>query len=118
MARMVLQHLVAIVLFVVAGLLEVHGDAKIREGIGSWRWVPAVSGAMALVIYGLFVNLAIAFKLIDWKFSKQLGVYVAIFAAVTSVYGVRRLNEHIEMLHWIGLSMVIVGGVVIAFSRN
>jgi small multidrug resistance family-3 protein len=118
MTRLVLQHLIAILLFVVAAFLEVHGDAKIRGGIDSWRLTSCLIGAISLVIYGLFVNLAIAFKLIDWKFSKQLGVYVAIFAVVTSVYGVRRLNEHIGTLHWIGLSIVMAGGIVIALSKN
>lgn len=118
MVRVAFQQLFTIILFVIAGIFEVRGDAKIRQGFDSRRWTPCLIGAAALVVYGLFVNLAIALKLIDWKFSKQLGVYVAIFAAVSSLYGWNFLNEKIGNLHWLGLSIVIIGGIMIGLSKN
>src|SRR5215467_1721178 len=100
MTRIALQHLFTIILLVIAGILEVFGDAKIRQAFDSRRWYPCLLGAASLVIYGLFVNLAIALKLINWGFSKQLGFYVAIFAAVSSIYGWGHLNENVGRLHW------------------
>lgn len=118
MTRIALQHILTIILLVIAGILEVFGDAKIREAFEVRQWSSCLIGATSLVVYGLFVNLAIALKLIDWSFSKQLGFYVAIFAATSSVYGSNYLHENISRLHWFGLSIVIIGGIVIGFSRN
>jgi len=116
--RIVFQYLVAVILFLIAGVLEVSGDAKIRQGFGDRRWIPCLVGAASLVIYGLFVNAAIALKLIDWTFSRQLGVYVAIFALVSSLFGYLFFGERLGNLHLLGLSIVVIGGIVISISNR
>ena len=116
--RIIFQYVFTLLLFVIAGVLEVSGDAKIRQGFVDRRLNPCLVGAASLVVYGLFVNAAIAFRLIDWEFSKQLGVYVAIFALTSSLYGYFLLGERLENLHWLGLSLVVVGGIIIGLSKN
>src|SRR5262245_12627924 len=116
--RIVFQYLFMLALFLVAGILEVSGDAKIREGFIHRRWIPCLVGAGSLIVYGLFVNAAIALRLIDWQCAKHVGVYVAIFALVSSVYGYFWLSERLGTLHLLGLSIVVAGGVIISFSTN
>src|SRR5271169_2873126 len=63
--------------FVAAAILEVGGDALIRKGMRG-SGIPAILlGCLALSCYGVVVNL------LRWDFSKLLGEYVAVFAAVS-----------------------------------
>jgi drug/metabolite transporter (DMT)-like permease len=115
--RIVFQYLFTLALFLIAGFLEVSGDAKIREGFVDRRWILCLVGAGSLIVYGLFVNTAIALKLINWGFSKQLGVYVSIFALMSSLYGYFSFGERLGNLHLLGLSVVVVGGIIISLSK-
>lgn len=67
--------------FVVAALLEVAGDAVVRCGLRGRNagWI-LLGGAM-LAAYGLVVNS------VKWDFSRLLGVYVGFFAALSVLLG-------------------------------
>ena len=68
-------------IFVVAALLEVGGDAVMRRGLRGRSLLFVVAGAVTLAGYGLVVNT------VKWDFSKLLGVYVAVFALVSVLAG-------------------------------
>jgi multidrug transporter EmrE-like cation transporter len=99
------------IIFIVAATLEVGGDAAIRRGLRGGGLLFILSGFVVLGSYGLVVNS------VKWDFSKLLGVYVAFFALVSVLCGRYMFKESIPASTWIGLSLIIAGGLVIQFSR-
>jgi drug/metabolite transporter superfamily protein YnfA len=99
-------------IFIAAATLEVAGDAMIRRGLhlNAVRFI--ITGFLMLGVYGLVVNM------VKWDFSKMLGVYVAIFAAVSILTGRFVFKETIPASTWLGLSIIIVGGLVIQFGPH
>jgi|ERR1043165_930406 drug/metabolite transporter (DMT)-like permease len=110
--------------FILAANFEVRGDARIRQGMsdGNWGYIKAEGwksigcGVFLLCLYGLVVNAGFALKLIDWGFSKQLGVYVFLFAIVSTYIGHTSFNETVSVTHLIGLAFIIAGGLIIQAS--
>jgi small multidrug resistance family-3 protein len=92
--------------------LEVGGDAVVRRGLrgGGAAWI--LPGCAALAFYGLVVNS------VPWDFSKLLGVYVGFFALASVLFGKFALKETIPLSTWIGLALIILGGMVIQFGRR
>src|SRR5262249_13821930 len=101
---------VAWLVFVAAALLEVGGDAGVRHGLRGGGWVFLVGGGLMLAGYGLVVNL------VQWDFSKLLGVYVAVFALVSVMAGRFVFGEKVPPATWAGLGIVVLGGLVIQFG--
>ena len=99
-------------IFVVAALLEVGGDATIRRGLRGGGLLFIVAGFVVLGCYGLVVNSAKS-----WDFSKLLGVYVAFFALVSILCGRYIFKESIPISTWIGLALIIIGGLVIQLGN-
>ena len=99
-------------IFVVAALLEVGGDAAIRRGLRGGGILFIVAGFVVLGCYGLVVN---STKSLD--FSRLLGIYVAFFALVSILCGRYIFRESISVSTWIGLALIIAGGLVIQFGR-
>lgn len=98
---------VAWLIFVAAATLEVAGDAVIRRGLrGSIIWF-IVLGFLMLGCYGVVVNT------VKWDFSRLLGVYVAVFAVVSIMAGRFVFKETIPSSTWLGLAIIVIGGVVI-----
>src|SRR5258708_40040136 len=95
------------VVFLASAILEVGGDALIRKGLRSQGIRLIVLGFLALGCYGLVVNM------VRWDFSKLLGVYVAVFACVSLLFGVFVFHESIPVSTWVGLTLIVAGGVVI-----
>jgi len=96
--------------FIIAAVLEVSGDAIIRKGLrGSGLAIIAV-GFIVLGCYGVVVNL------VPWDFSRLLGVYVAVFATVSVLCGLFVFGEAVPASTWIGLTIIILGGLVIQFG--
>jgi small multidrug resistance family-3 protein len=60
-----------------------------------------------LAIYGLVVNL------VRWDFSRLLGAYVAVFALASVLAGRFWFREAVPPSTWIGLGMILLGGLVI-----
>jgi small multidrug resistance family-3 protein len=98
--------------FVAAAILEVGGDALIRKGLRGSGWAMIAAGCAVLAFYGVVVNL------VQWEFSKLLGVYVAFFATVSVLGGLLVFREAIPLSTWLGLAFIVVGGLVIQFGPN
>jgi small multidrug resistance family-3 protein len=96
--------------FVAAACLEMTGDAVVRRGLrgGGWPWV--LGGCSILAAYGLLVNI------VRWDFSRLIGVYVAFFALVSVLCGRFVLHENVPTSTWVGLAVIIAGGMIIQFG--
>jgi drug/metabolite transporter superfamily protein YnfA len=99
--------LIPLAIFVAAALLEVGGDAIVRQGLRGQKWVLVLAGCLLLAVYGLVVNL------VKWDFSKLLGTYVAVFALVSLLIGRYWFREAVPTSTWIGLGLIVAGGLVI-----
>jgi multidrug transporter EmrE-like cation transporter len=97
--------------FIAAAGLEVGGDALIRKGLRGGGPTVIAAGCLALMGYGLVVNS------VRWEFSKLLGVYVAFFALVSVLTGRFMFKESVPISTWLGLALILVGGLVIQFGR-
>jgi len=69
-------------------------------------------GCIMLGFYGIVVNT------VKWDFSKLLGVYISIFALVSILFGKFLFKENIGNSTWIGLVIIIIGGMVIQFGEK
>ena len=101
---------VAWLIFIAAATLEVGGDAMIRKGLQKTSLAFIISGIVVLGCYGLVVNI------VKWDFSKLLGVYVAVFALISVLFGLFVFNENVPVSTWVGLALIVVGGMVIQFG--
>jgi small multidrug resistance family-3 protein len=99
-------------LLVFAAVVEVGGDAVIRRGLRGRGMVWVLTGCVALALYGMVVNS------VKWDFSRLLGVYVGFFAAASVLFGRFVFQEEIPVSTWLGLAMIIVGGLVMQFGHR
>jgi drug/metabolite transporter superfamily protein YnfA len=99
------------IVFALAAIFEVGGDAVIRMGIKSNNIVLMLLGAVTLGGYGLIVNS------VDWNFAKIFGVYVGAFALVAVLFGKFLFREQIPVSTWAGLLIIVAGGMVIQFGK-
>src|SRR5262245_40984930 len=104
--------IVAWLIFIAAAVLEVMGDAMIRKGLRGKGLFFIVTGFVTLGCYGLVVNL------VQWDFSRLLGVYVAVFAVVSVLCGRFVFDEDVPAPTWLGLALIIAGGLVIQFGKE
>ncbi len=95
--------LVAWGVFLCAAALEVGGDAVIRKGLRGGGWLVIACGCLLLAGYGLVVNL------VQWDFSRLLGVYVAVFALISVLAGRFLFGESVSLTTWTGVGIIIVG---------
>ena len=100
------------IIFIVAALLEVGGDAIIRKGLRSSGIILIILGFIVLGCYGIIVNT------VKWDFSKLLGVYVAFFATISILFGHFIFKENIPLSTWVGLFIVILGGLIIQYGQK
>jgi small multidrug resistance family-3 protein len=98
--------------FALAAIFEVGGDAVVRMGIKTNNIVLMLLGAATLGGYGLIVNS------VDWNFAKIFGVYVGVFALVAVLFGKFVFREQIPLSTWVGLLIIISGGLVIQFGQK
>ncbi|MBI5441073.1 MAG: hypothetical protein HY900_07670 [Deltaproteobacteria bacterium] len=103
---------IAWLVFVAAAVLEVGGDAVIRKGLRGAGLGMIALGFLVLGSYGLMVNM------VRWDFSKLLGVYVAVFAVVSVLFGKIAFSETIPGSTWLGLAIIVAGGAVIQFGSS
>jgi small multidrug resistance family-3 protein len=101
---------VAWLVFIGAALLEVGGDAMIRKGLHKASLFFIITGFLILGCYGMTVNI------VKWDFSRLLGVYVAIFALISVLFGLLVFRETISVSTWAGLAIIMLGGMVIQFG--
>ena len=98
-------------IFIGAAILEVGGDAVVRKGLRGSGLIIVMTGFAMLGCYGIVVNM------VKWDFSKMLGVYVAIFALISILFGRFVFKETIPAATWIGLSVIMCGGMIIQFGN-
>ena len=96
--------------FVGSALLEVGGDAVVRRGLRGANVIIVLAGGIMLAAYGLLVNM------VRWDFSRLLGVYVAVFALVSVMCGRFVFGEIVPNSTWVGLAIIVAGGMVIQFG--
>lgn len=102
---------IAWLIFVAAAVLEVAGDALIRKGLRGSGIALIGGGFVILGCYGLVVNI------LRWDFSRLLGVYVAVFAVVSVLAGRFAFGETVPASTWVGLTIIVAGGLVIQFGK-
>jgi small multidrug resistance family-3 protein len=98
--------------FIGAAILEVGGDAIVRKGLRGSNLIIIMTGCAMLGFYGVVVNT------VKWDFSKMLGVYVAIFALISVLFGRFMFKENIPNTTWIGLIIIICGAMIIQFGNK
>ena len=101
------MNIMAWAVFLWAAVLEVGGDALIRKGLRSQGILLILLGFLALGCYGLVVNI------VRWDFSKMIGVYVAVFACISVLCGKFLFHDAIPSTTWIGLTLIVTGGLII-----
>ena len=119
--------MVGLTLLAAAGL-EVGGDAAIRKALEKCGFVFGLVGFLMLGSYGVIVNfLSGPEKAPNWikcfvsshlggykmDFSNLLGVYVAVFACISVLWGRYIFKESIPLTTWLGLLIIVIGGLVI-----
>ncbi len=104
--------LAAWLVFLGSALLEVGGDAVVRRGLHGTNVVIILAGGIMLGCYGLLVNT------VRWDFSRLLGVYVAVFAVVSVIFGRFVFGESVPNSTWLGLAIIVAGGMVIQFGNS
>jgi len=97
--------------FAAAAVLEVSGDAAVRQGLRGRNAVWILLGCAVLASYGVVVNS------LKWEFSQLLGVYIGFFAAASVVIGRFAFREQIPTTTWCGLALIVLGGLVIQLGR-
>jgi drug/metabolite transporter superfamily protein YnfA len=103
---------IAWLVFIAAAILEVGGDAVVRKGLRGSGLIIIMLGFAMLGCYGVVVNM------VKWDFSKLLGVYVAIFAFVSILFGRFVFDENIPAPTWMGLAVIMCGGMIIQFGNK
>jgi len=106
------MNIVAWLIFLIAALCEVGGDATIRRGLRGSGIGFVVAGFVALGCYGLVVNS------VKWDFSRLIGVYVGFFALVSVLTGRLVFKDVVPLSTWLGLALIIAGGLVIQFGQR
>ncbi len=97
-------------IFIGAAILEVGGDAVVRRGLRGGGLILIAAGFAMLGAYGVVVNT------VKWDFSKLLGVYVAVFAFISILFGRFIFEENISSATWMGLTFIVCGGMIIQFG--
>jgi small multidrug resistance family-3 protein len=99
-------------IFIGAAILEVAGDAVVRQGLRGNRLTVILFGCAMLGCYGVVVNT------VRWDFSRLLGVYVAVFALVSVLFGCFAFREKVPPATWAGLAVILAGGLIIQFGSR
>lgn len=106
----------ALLLLLLAAMLEVGGDALMRRGLfGAGPWTKAgflAAGALVLAAYGLFVNLP------AWDFGRLLGVYVVLFFVVAQMVNRVFFGVSPSLPVLLGGALILAGGAVMTLWRG
>jgi multidrug transporter EmrE-like cation transporter len=101
------KRMTAWILLLIAACLEVEADALIRWGLKSGRILDFVLGGLALLTYGVFVNLS------KWDFSQLLGIYIVMFFVISQLTGYFLFDEPMTQGRLVGGFLIALGGVCI-----
>jgi drug/metabolite transporter superfamily protein YnfA len=107
--------LLALLTLMAAAILEVCGDALVRQGLhspgGGGRLALIALGGFTLLTYGIIVNLP------SWDFGRLLGVYVACFFLVAQIVNYLGFRQTPSLPIWVGGCLIVTGGCLISFWR-
>jgi small multidrug resistance family-3 protein len=101
---------VTLIALVAAALGEVLGDLGMRLGLAGRLWGYAL-GALLLCGYGLLVNQPAL------GFGRTLGLYIAVFFAVSQLVAFAVYGERPSLPLLIGGTLIVAGGLIIHFAR-
>jgi hypothetical protein len=99
-----------------AAFLEAWGDSFFQVGFyrssGIGRVLAFAAGTVVLACYGSMVNVP------RWDFGKLLGVYVVLFFIVAQILARARFGQSPTPPIYAGGSLIVAGGLIIAFWRR
>ena len=114
--RLVSNPFGAFVVLGIAALLEAWGDSFFQAGFyrssGMGRILAFAAGTVVLACYGSAVNVP------RWDFGKLIGAYVLMFFVMAQVVAKVRFGQSPTMPIYIGGSLIVAGGLVIALARG
>ncbi len=102
---------IAWLVFIAAAVLAVGGNAMVSNGLRVSGLITIMIGFVMLGCYGVVVNT------MKWDFSKLLGAYIAFFALISILFRRFVLKKNIPVATWIGLCVIICGGMIILFGN-
>jgi len=113
--RLVQNQMGAIFVLAIAAFLEAWGDSFFQSAFyrstGATRIFSILCGTAVLALYGSTVNLP------RWDFGKLLGVYVVIFFLAAQILAKLRFGQSPTLPIYIGGSLIVLGGCVVAFWK-
>jgi small multidrug resistance family-3 protein len=114
--RLVANPLGALGVLTLAAFLEAYGDSFFQVSFyrssGAGRVLAFVAGVAVLAAYGSVVNVP------RWDFGKLLGVYVVLFFLMAQVLNKIRFGQAPTAPIYAGGSLIVAGGLVIAFWKG
>jgi hypothetical protein len=119
--------LAAAITLIGAALLEITGDRKIADALRPFSIAGVLAGWGLLGLYGVAVNAYNAFlrrfgpdAAETWEFSKLIGVYISVFAAVNLFLALRRDDARaaVSGSTIAGTIVVLCGGAIIQFGDD
>jgi small multidrug resistance family-3 protein len=106
----------ALLLLVMAALVEAGGDALIRTGLQTAlttrRAGYLAAGGLLLLGYGCLVNAP------PWAFGRLLGVYVVLFFLIAQAIGWMAFGQVPTRGIWLGGLFIAIGGAIITVSSR
>lgn len=114
--RVVQNPLGALGVLAIAAFLEAWGDSFFQAGFyrssGFTRILMLLAGTLVLALYGSTVNVP------RWDFGKLLGVYVALFFLAAQLLNKIRFGQSPTPPIYLGGTMIVTGGLVMAFWKS
>src|SRR5881275_2854295 len=102
----------ALLILLVAAVLEAGGDALVRSGIhasaSGTRLLFWLTGGLVLFTYGYVVNAP------PWDFGRLLGIYVVFFFVVAQVISWAVFDQKPDRLVIVGGSFIVLGGLIMS----
>jgi len=105
----------ALVLLVMAAVLEAGGDALVRLGLhaspAGRRLLFLAAGGLVLLGYGCLVNAP------PWHFGRLLGVYVVLFFLIAQATGWLVFGQLPTRGILVGGVFIVIGGAIVSLGR-